>query len=355
MAGRLVAGDQDPAIVNPLELAREQILRFRRRVQSLDERLPAGADSLRRAAWAGLQDSVPRSALHSLHARVVGVAPDAWEDPALVQVWGPRYTAFVVPADAHAAFTLARLPSKGRIRDRALDLATRVDAHLGGRRLPMDPVGEAMGVHPNSLRYAALTGRVLIRWAGARQPTVWTVPPPAMEPMEALTDLVRRYFHWYGPTTVDAFVRWGGIDAPAAAAALEGLRSSLVAVRTPLGDGWILADDEPMIREPATPPAPARLLPSGDPYFLLWNAERELLVAAAAHRAALWTSRVWPGAVLVGGAIAGTWRRAKAVVEVTSWRELSPEERDAVEREAASLPLPDVSASVIVRWDSLPK
>jgi hypothetical protein len=47
----------------------------------------------------------------------------------------------------------------------------------------------------------------------------------------------------------------------------------------------------------------------------------------------------------------GTWRRAKAVVEVTPWRDLSTPEREAVEQEAATLPLPDVSAQVVVRWD----
>ena len=120
LARRSRSNRSKPIRLMVLDLSREQILGFRRRVQLLDERLPSGGDSLRRAAWAGLQDSVPRSALHSLHARVEDVAPDAWEDPALVQVWGPRYTAFVVPADAHAAFTLARLPLKGRIRDRAL-------------------------------------------------------------------------------------------------------------------------------------------------------------------------------------------------------------------------------------------
>ena len=46
-----------------LELSRLQILGFRRRVGALDERLPAGPTSLRRAAWAGLQDSSPRAAL----------------------------------------------------------------------------------------------------------------------------------------------------------------------------------------------------------------------------------------------------------------------------------------------------
>lgn len=333
-----------------LTATREQVLAFRRRAQALDERLPPGSASLACAAAAGLQDSVPRSALHALHARVDGVTPDALDDPALVQVWGPRYTAFVVPSDAHAVFTLSRMPARGRIRERAHDLADRAEAHLAGGRSPMDPVGEALGVHPNSLRYAALTGRVLIRWAGARQPTVWMVPPPVLEPMEALTELVRRYLRWYGPTTVDSLVRWGGLDRPPAVAAFEALQPSLAAVRTPAGKGWILADDEPNLRARAAAPAAARLLPSGDPYFLLWNDDRELLVANATHRAELWTSRVWPGAVLVDGEIVGTWRRAKAVVDVSPWRKLAARERVAVEEEAASLPLPDVTVAPSVRW-----
>ena len=117
-----------------------------------------------------------------------------------------------------------------------------------------------------------------------------------------------------------------------------------------MGERWILAEDEPILRAQAGPPAPARLLPSGDPYFLLWNADRELLVADATHRAELWTSRVWPGALLVEGEIVGTWRRARAVVEATAWRALSPSEREAVEREAATLPLPEVAAAAVVRW-----
>ncbi|MGH2358514.1 MAG: hypothetical protein ACRDGJ_10990, partial [Candidatus Limnocylindria bacterium] len=151
-----------------LRVERRQILAYRRRVQALDERLPSGATSLRQAAVAGLQDSVPRSALHSIHARASSVSPDAWADPALAQIWGMRYTAFVVPAGDHAPFTLGRLPDAGRIRGVAEDLATRLDTFLDGRRLDAREVGRGLGVHPNALRYAALTGTVLIRWDGSR-------------------------------------------------------------------------------------------------------------------------------------------------------------------------------------------
>ncbi len=69
-----------------------------RQVNALDERLPAGAKSLRVAAWAGLQDSVPRAALLSIHARVEGTTPATWEHPSLVQLWGPRFNDYIVAA-----------------------------------------------------------------------------------------------------------------------------------------------------------------------------------------------------------------------------------------------------------------
>src|SRR6478672_3431752 len=102
-----------------LKVTRAQILAFRRRVGALDERLPAGPPSLRRAAWAGLQDSMPRAALLSIHARVEGATPTAWDEPSLVQVWGPRYQVYVVAERDLAVFTLGRLPDAGRIHHRA--------------------------------------------------------------------------------------------------------------------------------------------------------------------------------------------------------------------------------------------
>src|SRR5438034_11308735 len=81
------------SVQSRLRVTRRQILAFRRRVGALDERVPKGSESLRRAAWAGLQDSMPRAALLSLHARVEGVEPSTWEDPSLAQLWGRLVTA----------------------------------------------------------------------------------------------------------------------------------------------------------------------------------------------------------------------------------------------------------------------
>ena len=336
-----------------LALGRTQILAYRRWVGALDERLAPGPSSLHRAAWAGLQDSMPRAALLSIHARVAATEPSSWEDASLAQLWGPRFSAYVVARRDLAVFSLGRLPSDAAGLRRAEDIASRLDALLGGRRVPYGEAGRGLGEHPNRLRYAAPTGRVLIRWDGARQPTVWTVPPPEVDPRDARLELARRYLHVFGPATPAAFARWAGIAPAHGRAAFEELARSLAPARTPVGDAWILAVDEPAFRDPPALPSSApvaRLLPSGDAYFLLQGADRELLVPDAERRRDLWTPRVWPGALLVAGEVVGTWRRAQHAVTVQPWRRLSPAERAAVEAEAASLPLPDLRGRIAVAW-----
>jgi len=335
-----------------LRLTRQQILAFRRRVGALDERMPEGSESLRRAAWAGLQDSMPRAALLSLHARVDGVESSTWEDPSLAQLWGPRYSTYVVPKRDFALFSLGRHPDNAKSRLRAERIAERLHAQLDGARMKDRDVGRALGVHPNTFRYAATTGTVAIRWEGARAPTIWTIAAPKVDSADACRELARRYLHVFGPTTAAGFARWAGISRGAAATAFASLEGSLLAVRTPLGDEWLLADDEAAVRAAKTAPAPARLLPSGDSYFLLDGGERELLIPRADQRALLWTPRVWPGALLVEGEIRGTWRRAQHTVRIDAWTRLSRAARDAIEAEAGALPLPGVDRPIAVVWST---
>ena len=225
----------------PLKVSQRQVVAFRRRTGGLDERLPKGRRSLRIAAWAGLQDSMPRAALLSIHARVAGTTSTTWEDPSLVQLWGPRYNVFVVAARDLAVFSLGVLPDDAKGRQKAIETAERLHAFLDGRRMGYGEAGHGLGVNPNSLRYGAASGRILIRWEGARQPIVWTVATPTIDPGAARLELARRYLHVYGPTTPASFARWASLAPRSGAEAFEALRRSVIPIRTPVGEGWILA------------------------------------------------------------------------------------------------------------------
>ncbi len=295
---------------------------------------------------------MPRAALLSLHARVDGVESSTWEDSSLAQLWGPRYHTYVVAKRDFALFSLGRHPENTKSRVRAERIAKQLHAQLDGARKADREVGLALDMNPNVFKYAATTGTVAIRWEGARAPTVWTVAAAEIDPADACRELARRYLHIFGPATADGFARWAGISRRSAATAFASLEAALLPVRSPLGDEWLLADDEPDMRVAETTAAPARLLPSGDAYFLLDGAERELLVPRAEQRQRLWTSRVWPGALLVEGEIRGTWRRAHHTVRIETWTRLSRGTRDAIEAEAAALPLPGINRPIEVAWDT---
>ncbi len=294
---------------------------------------------------------MPRAALLSLHARIEGIGSDVLDDPGLVQIWGPRYSAYVVPEGDHAIFTRGRFPESTKAQERAWRMAAALRDHLDGRRATYDAVGDALGINGNALRYGTTTGTVLIRWDGAACPIVWSVPEPEISFDAARLELARRHLRASGPSTPAAFAEWAGVKPAAAQMVFADLADELVPVSTPIGEAWILAADEAGIRDPDPRVPDVRLLPSGDVYYLLQGIERSLLLPDPAQRAQLWTSRVWPGVLLLGGEIRGTWRRAGATFTFVAWGPLSAGERGAVEAEAGSLPLPGLDGPIRVRWE----
>src|SRR5262249_43788199 len=179
----------------------------------------------------------------SSRARVEGIEPTSLDDPSLAQLWGPRYSTYVVPKRDFALFSLGRLPGDEKGRERAVRMAERIHAVLAGARKTDREVAGALGVG-NSIRYAATTGTVAIRGEGARGPVGGTVAAPTIGPADACRELARRYLHVFGPTTAQAFSRWAGISRSSGAAAFAALDGSLLPVRSPLGDEWLLAEDE---------------------------------------------------------------------------------------------------------------
>ena len=277
----------------------------RLRAMHLGRRLAAGRLAV--GAHAGLQDTAPRAALFGLHARVEGVGPESWQDPTLAQVWGPRLAAYVVPADAVAAFTLGRLPRDEARRARIIELNERVLAVLDGSPMRSNRLFAAFDDLPNPvlLRSAAAAGRFVIRW-DARTTTVIPIEPLEVDEEDARVDLAERYAAWFGTLGgADAFGRWAGIDRPDATATWAKLEPT----DRPEGRGVV---------------AGVRFLPFADPYMYGRPPPNT-------------PAREIPGVLLVDGRRAGTWARQRGNVTIRPSGPLSAARRDRVEHAAGEL------------------
>jgi len=326
-----------------------QLLRYRARVSHLDARLPPGAFA--EAAWGGLQDSVPRSGVISLHARVEATKSDSWEDPSLVQIWFRGGADYIVPRDDVGIFTLGSYP---RDPERAADLervADEVHELTDGRMTPSRELPRDVGGRPLRIRNTSITGRVHIRWDAAN---IWVIPVerPAIEVEDARGELARRFLHWHGPATVRRLATWTGVEPRDAAETWRSIEAELVPVEID-GVGEVrsmLAADIEDLRS-AAPVEGVRLLPMDDPFTKL---DHDLLVPDVALRARALpkvgqSPGYIPGAVLVDGEIVGAWQRQQRKVTVHPFSALPARVREAIEAEALTFPIAGASEPS-VRW-----
>jgi hypothetical protein len=278
----------------------------------------------------------------SLHARVQGVGPTAWEDESLAQVWGPRLAVYVVPKSDLAVFTIGRLPrdeEKRQAIEKVADEAARV---LGEGTMRIRSLFEALSTDTNGLRATGATGRLLLRW-DTRDTMVSVAERPQVDLDEARVELARRFLHWFGPATADQFTRWAGVERRDGRATWALLERELIAVELEGRSGFVLASDESAFRR-SRPIEGVRLLPFGDPYLY---ADDELLVPDAARGEGVWAPAAkvprmpngkpfMPGAILVDGEIVGIWGRQQGRIALKLWDALARHVEDEVRAEAES-------------------
>ncbi len=333
-----------------LRVSPEQVLRYRARVSHLDAKLPAG--SFAKAAWGGLQDSVPRAGVISLHARVMATKPDSWEDPSVVQIWFRGGADYIVPRVDAGVFTLGSSP---RDAERAAELdrlADDIHRASDGQMTNVKDVSKLLGhAHQLGLRVSGLTGRVHIRWDASR---IWLIPVdrPEIDPEDARRELARRFLHWFGPTTKLALARWTGVMARDATATWRAIEPDLAAVEIEGAPGqrFMLAADLDTIAG-ARPVSGVRLLPFGDAFTKL---DPELLVPDEALREGVLPrlgqgKGYIPGAILVDGAIVGGWQRQQRKVTLHPFWVLPAHVREAIEAEALGFPI-DARFPARVAW-----
>lgn len=313
---------------------RDRALAFRQRANYLHKRLPL--ERLTEAAFAGLQDGSPRSAVLALHARVERVSPFAWKDPRFVQVWGPRGAVYVVAQDDVAIFTIGFLP-------RDLVLRTKVDA-AADRAKRVFQVRKDFYFH--DLRVASASGMVRIEWDGSRT-RWWIVDPPTIDPERARLELARRFLRSVGPASPEEYAWWSGNTPGDARQTFQLLGRELAEVLLEGRRSWILRRDLHTLQD-AILPETVRLLPPGDPF--LATPDRNMLVPIQRFRNELWPKSVWPGALLVNGEIVGTWRRQIGRVVVHAWQNLSAKTKAQVKEEVMNMPI--VSTKKEVRWST---
>jgi len=342
-------------------ITRENVLAFRQRATYLHRRLPPRR--LVEAAFAGLQDSAPRSAVLALHARVDDVLPSAWKDPGFVQVWGPRGAVYVVPAQDVSVFTLGRFPRNPVLGDAVKAAAEKARHAFRARQTQPHHVlaDRAVGLNFRDLRIASMTGEVRIEWDGAT--TSWRiVEPPTEAPEPARLELARRFLRSVGPSTPQEFAWWSGGWAGSFGSSTRGelsdaqqtfrsLEKELAEVELEGQKRWVLRPDRSRL-EHAVPVETVRLLPAGDPY--LASADRALLVPQPRFRSELWPKSVWPGALMVNGEIVGAWRRQVGRVTVRGWRPVEPSVKQAVEEEVSGMPIKSARKEVLWSTGDVP-
>ena len=349
----------------------DEIIAFRLRAHHLDERL--SRNSLTEAAGAcGIQNSPPGSALTSLHVRVEDMSATAFasaveEEKSLLQSWCMRGAPHFFPAADLPVFTTGVEPtSEKAMRHFVLGVEQSVDSLgislsqildrveqeiagvLRGRRMTITELGEELAeVLATSLTtkqrstwesqgpYAKgqslgagvihfcirlLTLRQILCFApreGNTAPFVlldeWVDPRsmPSTAPTEserdrARSELLRRYLHCYGPSTRADFAAWIGIRSTEATPWWDLIAGEITEIdrgrRT-----WMLAEDVDQLHQ-AQLPHGVRLLPPHDPYTQM--RDRETIASKEFHRE-IWKTVGDPGALLVDGRIAGTWRARK--------------------------------------------
>jgi hypothetical protein len=155
-------------------------------------------------------------------------------------------------------------------------------------------------------------------------------------------DVIRGYLRFFGPAPVKAIAAY--LEAPTKEVAAH-LPEDIVEVRVagldPKPTRYALAEDLDALASPAdhATTGVVRLVGSHDAYLQL--RDRELLVPDGPRQKDLWRILGRPGAVLVDGEVAATWRpRASGrtlSIQLDAWRPIKGTTRVAVEQEAACL------------------
>jgi hypothetical protein len=272
-----------------------------------------------------------------------------WDDRTLVKTFGPRGTVHLLPSDELPLWTsaLSALPRSGgqhapEVRMTADQTAEVIEA-LGGALsaddLTIDELSEQVVARtgswagdlvmpafqefwPRWRQAIPAAGRAGVLCYGPNRGRKTTYSNPQrfapFEPgngEEALSELLRRFLHSYGPATPQQFAKWLS-TSPEFVAKVFAATPGLERVEVNGAPAWLVAGDTEL---PTDPVRGVRLLPYFDAYGV-GSHPRELLFPGEAYTRALAGGQAgnYP-VLLVDGIVAGVWhqRRSGRRLQVT--------------------------------------
>jgi len=345
----------------------QNVLSFRMHSHNLSVRLPV-EELPSVIGACGLRNPSPQSVSVSLAARLKGFSHKTIEnlmeqEKTLVQTLSLRGSIRCFALEDLGVFTHALLPqSENELRylmagaDSALTsmgldamylfkiVEKSIDIVLAGRSLTRDELGRALAYEVENhltaaqrevwrwpsdyapgqflgesltrflLNAVALTGKFLLMpKAGihgrpyALATDFLSIRPEALHNLSddlLSLELVKRYIHCYGPTTVENFAGWANLSFNHAQRLWASVWPLLQEVSYNTVTGWMLSEDVVSLgRHPF--PEGVRFVPSYDPW--LRQHDRSLLVQGRSAHHYFWKSAGSPGMVLFDGACVAGW------------------------------------------------
>ena len=125
--------------------------------------------------------------------------------------------------------------------------------------------------------------------------------------LDAEKELIRKFLHCYGPTTVEHFMNWLGCSSRQAHRLWNTISDEIVPVQALGKTCYMLSTDMDSLLSAEGDEEKLILLGAHDPYLDM--KDRTVLLENPSFHKTVWRFVANPGAVLKGGRIIGTWKK----------------------------------------------
>ncbi len=352
-----------------------QVMAWRVGKHHLDARRPGAALLDVVATIGGLHAQLMSSAELTAWARVDRLEPDGVakalrEDRSLVKTWAMRGTLHLLPSADYGLWQAGLSTYRhflkpswskafGLTPDDLDKLGEAICAALDGRQLTREELSaevvelsgdESLGAKltgswGSTIKPAAFRGQLCFgpnrgRNVTFARPDQWIGTWKAVDPEEAMTELLRRFLATNGPVTREEVARWWAITPATVTRYRKRLGDEVADVEVE-GTGALMLTADVGKAAKAKPTRTVNLLPAFDQYVIACTKVAANLLPGnfrdKVYRPQGWISPV----LLVDGRMDGVWRheRTRGRVEVTiePFVDIPPKARKAAEKEAADL------------------